>query len=99
MTYLLIAAAVLAVLILLSNILTPNEKDKKPPAGNCRNCPEFQIPLRPQSRTEKIKAPQKRCFFSVIIVNGSRGADHPMVSGRKSCIKVLRPRPAAEYRK
>ena len=38
MTYLLIAAAVLAVLILLSNILTPNEKDKKPPAGNCRNC-------------------------------------------------------------
>ena len=43
MTYLLIAAAVLAVLLLLSNILTPNEKDKKPPAGNCRNCPEFQI--------------------------------------------------------
>lgn len=43
MTYLLIAAAVLAALILLTNLLPKNSKEKKPPSGNCRNCPEFQI--------------------------------------------------------
>lgn len=42
MEYLLTAAVVMAVLILVMNLLPGNGKDKKPPSGNCRNCPEFQ---------------------------------------------------------
>lgn len=42
MEYLLTAAVVMAVLILVMNLLPSNGKDKKPPSGNCRNCPEFQ---------------------------------------------------------
>ena len=41
MDYLLIAVAVLAGMILVSNLLSGNSKEKKPPSGNCRNCPEF----------------------------------------------------------
>ena len=43
MDYLLTAVAVLAVLVLVTNLTSANSKDKKPPSGNCRNCPEFQI--------------------------------------------------------
>lgn len=42
MDYLLIAAAVLVVLILVMNLAPTNSKEKKTPSGNCRNCPEFQ---------------------------------------------------------
>jgi hypothetical protein len=42
MNYLLIAVAVLAALVLVTNLLPTNNKEKKPPSGNCRNCPEFQ---------------------------------------------------------
>ena len=39
MEYLGIAGAVLLVLILVMNL--GSSKEKKPPSGNCRNCPEF----------------------------------------------------------
>ena len=42
MEYLLIAAAVLVVLILVMNLAPTNSNEKKAPSGNCRNCPEFQ---------------------------------------------------------
>lgn len=42
MHYLLIAIAVMAVLVLVMNLLPGNNKEKKPPSGNCRNCPEFK---------------------------------------------------------
>ena len=43
MNYLLIAAVVLVGLIVVMNLIPTNSKEKKPPSGNCRNCPEFQI--------------------------------------------------------
>ena len=43
MTYLLIAVIILAGLVLLMNLIPSGSKEKKPPSGNCRNCPEFQI--------------------------------------------------------
>ena len=43
MDYLLTAVAVLVVLVLVTNLTSANSKDKKPPSGNCRTCPEFQI--------------------------------------------------------
>ena len=42
MEHLLIAAAVLVGLILVMNLI-PTNSQKKPPSGNCRNCPEFKI--------------------------------------------------------
>lgn len=42
MDYLLMAIVVLAALALVMNLLPGNSKEKKPPSGNCRNCPEFQ---------------------------------------------------------
>ena len=42
MDYLLIGIVVLAALVLVMNLLPGNSKEKKPPSGNCRNCPEFQ---------------------------------------------------------
>lgn len=42
MNYLLIAVVILVVLILLTNLPSGKNKEKKPPSGNCRNCPEFQ---------------------------------------------------------
>jgi len=41
MEYLGIAAAVLVVLIVAVNLIPGNKNEKKPPSGNCRNCPEF----------------------------------------------------------
>ena len=43
MEYMLIAAVVLVGLIVVMNLIPTNSKEKKPPSGNCRNCPEFQI--------------------------------------------------------
>ena len=42
MEYLLIAAAVMAGLILVMNLIPGKKDEKKTPSGNCRNCPEFQ---------------------------------------------------------
>ena len=42
MEHLLIAAVVLAGLILITNLIPGDGKEKKTPSGNCRNCPEFQ---------------------------------------------------------
>ena len=42
MNYLLTAAVLLVVLILLTKLISDNRKEKKLPGGNCRNCPEFQ---------------------------------------------------------
>ena len=43
MNYPLTAIVVMAVLVLVVNLLPGHSKEKKPPSGNCRNCPEFQI--------------------------------------------------------
>ena len=43
MSYLWISAVVLLVLALTVNLLPGNRSEKKPPSGNCRNCPEFEI--------------------------------------------------------
>ena len=42
MNYLLIALGILAAVVLVAHLLPDNSKEKKPPSGNCRNCPEFQ---------------------------------------------------------
>ena len=42
MEYLGIAAVVFVVLVLVTNLISKNKDQKKPPSGNCRNCPEFQ---------------------------------------------------------
>lgn len=42
MQYLLISVAILAAVLLIANLLPENTKEKKPPSGNCRNCPELR---------------------------------------------------------
>ena len=42
MNYLLIAIGIMAAVVLLSNLFPDKNKEKKIPAGNCRNCPEFR---------------------------------------------------------
>jgi len=41
MEYVWIGLAVFVGITLVMNLL-PEKKEKKPPSGNCRNCPEFQ---------------------------------------------------------
>ncbi len=39
---LLILAGVLTAMVLLANIISCKQKEKKAPSGNCPNCPEYR---------------------------------------------------------